>query len=499
MTHAPLALILLLAACSDTSFNGESAAILPDSEALGSTTLLSGLRLDLVPTELPVDAADEVLLPQSFPLPTLDLSRPFDAGVQDLVAPSQFTGAVVGLATAPGVPVASLPGDDVVRPLSATVLVELPGTVQSYRARTDAEGNFTFNAVPDVDYALSVIPDEPSQPLTRRDIDLRGDDPLDIALDTGAALYGHVEQGGSPIVGATMVAVDDRGNHSAPFTTDESGFFHVALQTCEYALVFGGREFSLDPEITIDVDLSTEGLYQPISLPELVDVLVDGRLLADGQGVAGVDVQLISRSLDGLEAQVATYHTKKSTDADGGFIVRVPAGVYDLTVLPPSTDGAVDFTPVSLQTLALREDVDLGTIPLAFAERVSGTVASPSQDRVPGAVVACREVDFGRRSWTAVSDEDGRFEMLLPLTPVLCAVTPPADRPDLALTRRTFDPSETPTPTLSLAYGQRLVGQVIRGDEPVPYVVVELRDGAGELLGAALSDDLGEWSLQVAP
>ena len=487
----------LAAACSESSIKA-SAPEAGYSFTDNATTILANLRLDVFPTEPIADARSP--LPQSFVLPPIDLSSPFGAGAQRLERPVEVDGVVSGPGASPWVPVARLPGADTTVAVPAAVWLDLDGTVQTYRARTDADGRFQIAVVPGSDYQYTVIPDDPAWPLTTGTLDVNGATPLIAGLSGGAPVYGRLRAGGVGVQGAELFLETAAGARTVAAVTDPSGFFHLTAAPGDYTLVAAGRPLQPDPAVRIPVTLLAEGLPFDVDVPEERSVVVDGHVV-DGDGpLEGLTVRFTARSLDGLEGRDAEFVAEKTTDVDGGFIVRVPPGVYDVEVLPPSPlDDDADHSPQRLAELTIDDDVDLGVVTLTPAIPVEGVLTDTAQQRVAGGLIACRELDFGRRSYAAVSDDDGRFSLQLPQVPMVCALTPPADRADLALTRRTYDPEAMNAPTFGYDGGQRVTGTVTRDDEPVPFAIIEVRDADGELRGSALSDAAGEWALQLAP
>jgi hypothetical protein len=147
---------------------------------------------------------------------------------------------------------------------------------------------------------------------------------------------------------------------------------------------------------------------------------------------------------------------------------------------------------------------------LPLAARL-GEVRDELGQTVGGAIVTCTEVGFAGRSWSATTDPAGQFILTAPSTASSCTVTPPSDREDLALTRQPIDAELAMDGAarwnLTARPGSLVSGVVnVRGSatleappvRTLPGAVVEVRDAAGYLLGIAISDEDGRFSIRVA-
>ncbi len=494
------ALLLAFAAtgCAETGLSDNAFTAGGTEGSFTTDFVFQGLRLDLVPTELPVAADRVTLLPQSRILPDIPTDEAFDAGVLTLDDPIELTGTVTAPGRATVRPAASLPGEETIVGLPATVRIVESGTLHDYRGASDADGAVTMFVMPGNAYRVTVVPDDPRQPLSA--FTWRSDDPLPLDLDSGSSVYGRVLIGGVALADAQVVLVDEAGATSTAASSDSNGFYELRAQPGTYSVRCLGRSFGEEPELSfVDVEVTADAPTRlDLEYPAVAAMLVDARVVDDdGEPLEGITIRLEALVLDGLEGRVASYVSEKTTDEGGGVLARVPAGVYDVLVLPPPRTGGARLTPVKLDAVRIDSDTDLGVLALEDGVDVAGTVSDGGEVRLPGAVVACREEGFGQRAWSAVTNENGRFDLDLPRIPVRCTVTPPADRTDLALTRRSFDPADTPEPTLRMGGGLPAFGQVLRDDEPEAFVVVEVRDRDGELMGSALTDEEGSWQIQL--
>ena len=491
----PLAVLGLVACGSADKAGGDSTA---GAKEGGTALTVSGLVLEVVPTDVAM-SLDAVVLPQSVPVDAvLEVgSRDRDLGTVRLVSPVTVGGTVVGLPSPVVVPVASLPGQEQPSPVTGEIRLLHDSSVQSYRAPL-VEGVFGLDIIPEPDYRVALVPDDPLLPLSFADLSADADTPsLRFDIGSGVPIYGFVTTDGQPVAGATVVA-EQEGVPSAAATTDARGFYELRVSEGDATVRCRGRDPSIDPELVItDAPIPASGLRRDFTYPASARVLVEGRLQdLDGRPLdAAVEVRFTATSLDGLETQEAQFET---TDVTGDqLLTRVPPGVYDIEVLPPADGAGATYSPIRLEDVVLEAETDLGTLVLEPTRSIEGTVADPSQQLVPRVAVACREDGFGRRSYTTVSDTDGRFSLDLPQVPVTCAFTPPVELTSVALTRRSFDARDNANPSFTLASGQTVGGRVTRDGEGEQLVVVELRDRDERLLGSALTDEDGNWTMQV--
>jgi len=497
--HLLLGSAVVAAACG--SAKGGADAATADDVAPEAADEVGGLVLHVVPTEVPVsaDAATTVLAQSVSVDQTLTVGGgDRDLGTVRLVDPVVVGGSVTGLPAPTTVPVAALPGAEEPVPVPGEVRILHDSSVQSYRTPLDAAGRFDTRVIPEADYQMAVVPDDPSLPLAFFDLSAT-EDLLELSFDIGAGVpvYGFVTSEGEPVAEAEVV-VEQQGVETASVFTDARGFYELRAAAADATVRCLGRDPTVDPMLEIsDVPVPPEGLRRDFAYEVSERVLVEARLQdVDGSALADdVEVRFTARSLDGLETQKASFVT---SDVTGQLVlVRLPPGVYDVEVLPPAEGAGASYTPTRIEDVVVEDDTDLGTLVLEPTWLVRGTVSDPRQQLIASVAVACREDDFGRRSWSTVTDAEGAFELDLPQVSVTCSLTPPVEFTSVALTRRRFDPRDNIAPSFQLAAGQTVSGRVARDGEGEPLVVVELRDRDELLLGSALTDDEGAWTMQV--
>ena len=489
--------MLLAAACGEAGLTSDASA--NGGEEGNDVRSVSGLTLQVVPTEVPV-SADAVVLAQSVGVDaTLQVgSGSRDLGTVRLVDPVSVSGQVVGLAAPLVAPIAALPGQEDAEPFPGEVRLLHDSSVQSYRTPLSADGSFQAQVVPDADYLLAVVPDDPSLPLGFYDLDLREDNEgLSIDVGAGVPIYGVVTEDGVPVAGAQVVA-EQQGVETAVAVTNGAGFYELRVAEGEASVRCVGDDPTTDAVLEVaSVPVGPEGLRRDFTYPAPSQSLVEARLEGeDGQPLDGsVEVRLTASSVDGLETQNASFVVSDVTDQI--VLTRVPEGIYDVEVLPPTEGSGADYTPIRLTNVVVEGDTDLGTLVMPAMRRVEGSVADPQQQLIPRVAVSCREDGFGGRAWATVTSSEGSFTLDLPQVPVTCSFTPPVELTAVALTRRSFDAADSIAPSFTLAEGQTVTGRVTRDGEGEELVVVELHDREERLLGSALTDEEGNWTMQV--
>jgi hypothetical protein len=505
-------LLLALAAgtgCAETSFTGGFAPedALTDAEAR--------LRVDVYPP-VDLDLRDArggllTLRPQTF---QVDAEPEVPADVT-LTPAFGLTGLIEGAALTPWM-TQDLP--TVTGPLvDAEVGFDVPGTIQRPRARTDADGLYDLLVVPsDQEQVLSIVPATPGVPAVERRVVLDGERrTLDVAIPVGAPVWGFAtDWRGTPLAGATVRAISPSGLTGAPARTDETGRFLLTVEPgAAYTLVSEGRG-PLDPTVRVATGVIDDvGARVDVSFGELGPLgTITGTVRGPGGQRVGSDavrVRITSTALRSAPDTEGAYVREIGTD-DGIFSAVVPPGTFRIEVYSALLDGpaplVVDDVEVSGQL------VDVGALMLRALATRFAEVVDPAGEPVAGAVVACTEQGFGGRTFTAIADPIGQLILPSPEVPMACTASPPAGRLDLATTRVPLDAEAIEVDLAApwrfeMVEGALVVGTVrarldTRLDtdriRPLPGAVVEVRDGAGRLLGVGVSGPDGAFRLRVA-
>lgn len=483
---------VLSTACAAVSHESAMLTGGDDSEAAVAETDVVALRLDVHPP----DFSDEFpvrLLTQTFEVATGTTEQSVV-----LRPPVVVEGSVTAFIASPSVPNGPPGSQEPV--VHATIsLTGSNGITRS--TATDDTGVYRLEVVPDGAYTLTISSSDPLVPPYREVLGISTDMQYDLDLSYGNSIYGQVvEAEGSPVVGASVYAIDDQGLTSGTALTDEDGFYLLQVSDGDWSVVSEGRADGRDPVITLDpVSVDEWGAELDVIYADLEQVSVGGRVVnEDGDGISGVTVRLEAIEVDGYEPGTTLVVEAQSNDS-GNYDTKLVRGEYLVTLIPDDED-AISGTQDG--PFIIDEDANLGTTTLPAFVSILGTVIDPSGAPLPGAAVSLQELDFAGRGWSVYTDDDGRFEAIVAQGQMTFAVSPPTTRPDLALSRMVRDTSGDAAPELQVLSGSRLQGQVLYENAgaigPIPYAWLEVVDNAGNLWAGAVSDDAGRFEAQVA-
>lgn len=313
------------------------------------------------------------------------------------------------------------------------------------RSLSQGDGRFTFrNLGEGLHRLVASIPG-------RGDIELGGIDPADgfaeVSLPGGATLEGVVLHQGKPVVGADVIAEPVEG----PILVQGSTFVRPK------AISDGIGSFRLTglPTGSFRLRVSSDGLPQMVAGPFAADgqpvtinlpmpASASGRVLdAGGRALEDAVIQLLPASHDGtpladwkLRMLRGDAAPAARTDAAGRFTIRsFEAGVWRLQI---TTDNLGPARRHILWRSAPREiatgsAVAWPPIRLTRGTLVTGTIRDPQGEPVPSAPIGLvrargeeppRRLEQGSgaadasdaasswvRTWTAVSQRDGSFEI----------------------------------------------------------------------------------------
>lgn len=441
---------------------------------------------------------------------SIDLDGTDDVTVEpvELDAPIRFTGRVEGFQLNPQV--ASLPGRVV--PVPAEVRLQLPGSVQNYVASTNDGGDFSAWVGPRTVYTLSVhplLPDFPSFSDNFAIADAARD--IELTLPFAEPLYGRVQSPTGPVAGASVFAINERGEPSATAITDAEGWYTLRVGQGQFDVVCdGGGPGRLRPLLTErDVAVGELGALVDFDYVDQDPVLVRGRIVSDtGLPLQDVEVRFTATTLLNYGEDSAWTFTARLQEGNS-FLAELIPGVYDIEVIPPPVDAqaALDgfaaaaaqaLSPVRRELEGLLDDAQLGEIALPGTEFVVGSVTDDEGLAVEGVVVECTELGFAERRWSARTSVTGNFEMELPVVPVTCRAVPPATEA-LAPRSVTFTAGQGKPPVIVLDDGLVIRGTVVGPTgtpESLALVTVRRVDDDTALATATTRED-GTYEVRV--
>lgn len=234
-----------------------------------------------------------------------------------LVRGGTITGRLLGLPEDERnkVKVQALPGEDV--------------EGLDYSGSVDREGRFRISGVPPG--AWRVAAERPSGQRAEAAVRLAtggGEAAVDLRFSSGSTLTGRILFDGAPLAGARLFAVQDlagfsRGEarqataaHDGTFVLRDlpPGSYQIVAAFLEGFIAAGTAGVDGDREVTLEIFTGTFA----------------GRVLREGGGpLAGATVSLRA---SGAGPGALTYHRAATTDEQGAFELRVPAGTYEATV-----------------------------------------------------------------------------------------------------------------------------------------------------------------------
>ena len=503
-----LPIIVLIAACAGTEKSSapESGATVPSDSATSELDLSHLIYVDVHPANLLDADSNIIVLPQT--VGPFSPEGGLNVGSIELASPTTIDGNVTADIITPQAAGAQLPF--AYGPISAKVMVlhNDGRSVQNYISETDENGFFESLLVADR-YDIYVVPDDPMVPVISLHEPIAASGAtVDAAIEQGAAIWGLVQYPSLPSNDPFRVhVIDGNGVRSATALTDEDGFYMIRVLPEEgpFTVICEGRDDGRDPlltsqtidpfeELTDDTGLESQfvGVQVDFDYPTYRLGLASGRVLDDtGAPVGDVEVRFTSTKLTGYETLDESLQITRVTDPTGNFDMSVPAGDYAVEYMP---EGA---RSPRLAQATVAGATQFGSIVLDPLLPVTGTVRDASGTRIGSASVSCVEVGFGGREWKTFADDNGIYALDLPNTNVTCTITPPDTRAH-ALTRQDLDGSAI-VGDLDLVVSEGTLGRgtVAFDGQPEAFAVVEFRDGNGRLLGSTVTDDEGDFRMQI--
>ena len=350
--------------------------------------------------------------------------------------------------------------------------------VEVLEAKSDAAGNFVIQASAGLWDVRAEKPGyAPSEPVG---VELHADDYLELAgalvlTGTPGAASGNVmNEGGSPIAGATVLAQSSFGTSSA--FTNASGFFSLELAPGEWTLLAEKSGFVPSDGRGIYVSPGENTAVEPPIVLTPSGSAVMGRVTDGRVGFSGARVVAVPPVGDVVETTSNSY---------GEFVLLLPQSVYELTA---ECDGQVPSAPHQVNVESGESYMGIELLVTAANCVLSGAVLDGT-DPVAGALVTNGES-------AATTEAGGEFtlhvreglheltagkEGFLSGAPLLVAAHPvaPVEGLELEIT----------------GGASSISGNAVSGAGTVAGAVVSARSGATEF--AVLSDENGGYVLYV--
>ncbi|MCB9778208.1 MAG: carboxypeptidase regulatory-like domain-containing protein [Alphaproteobacteria bacterium] len=318
--------------------------------------------------------------------------------------------------------------DDGQPPRGATArLVDAASGAEGPRVELDGEGWYLLRATPG-DYELVIAGREfGNDPTLRRSIAVDDDDGVRLDVDAGPAARVVVEgrlvdELGEPLRSADVEPY--RVRLTAQDLPGVNGSLVIETQANSGGLF---EAQVIEGTWRIEAIPPYEGLVSPVARTvevgatalDIGDLVLPDRqlwsaLVVDPQGAAAVGALAVAREL-GFDH----YTYSGTVGQDGALELDLPAVPVELT-LTPAAEGAA-ITRLIIDPGGTSEDTggvvaeDTSRIELSVGVEVAGALVS-DEEPVPFALVEVRDA-LGRLYGTAISDEEGQFQMRVEPTP----------------------------------------------------------------------------------
>lgn len=308
------------------------------------------------------------------------------------------------------------------------------GTV--YRTTTLNDGSFVFPVLPASSYAFGVDGLLLTSPPT---VTLKAGQALTgVALTAtrGAEIMGQVLASSAPIEGGTIRAANEVSLQAFGVSADANGNYDlIGLPAGIYDLVVNAKGYAQAVIPGVDVSQGNVNKNVTLSAPSSISGSISLGSGGPAQGTLAV-IASISGSRDANQA-FATSSSSTSFTLNG-----LPAETYEVTL---RLAGYITQT-ISGVVVAAGQNVGLGTIALAPASEIDGTVTSTDPNQ-PAGETAIEALQGGTVVATTITDLSGDFQ-LTNLSPGTYTLAVPSA-------------AFATAPTVTVGLGQTLTGQSV--------------------------------------
>lgn len=413
----------------------------------------------------------------------------------DILASIRVSGRVTGYSPTPFG--AEVPGSGQT-PVEATVALVREGTISGASVATDEDGNFALYVPPARGYTMSIVPHDgqhlPFMVTTNADFETVTD-LGELDLGYGEPVHGAIlDASGTPISGARVHLQDlVTGTEGASVLSNAEGRYVLRASPGDYAVVAQGQSGRAIPRIAQDIEVRDDtSVRVDFDMGDLSVTPVYGQVIdeASGQAIRDVGIRFSSDSLDSIDG---TLEIETETDGDGIFNRSLLPGTWVAQFIP-EYDSTLAPSEIVFDVTENGSGIDLEQIELPPRIEFRSVAIDDLDQPVAGAAVNARELGFDGYIHSTTTDMTGRFELLLPPSPVSLMVAPPGE--DLAVTNVFVDPAGEAGSVL-VSRGQRVEGQISSVGAGVGFALVEIRDISGLLYATALTDPNGQFQLRM--
>lgn len=365
---------------------------------------------------------------------------------------------------------------------------------------TDFDGYYDI-FVPDGIYRIVYRPvfGERYVPVELSYVEIIADITIDVVLEGGYFVSGTVTGPGGPVAGADLDAEDSETGEKIYMqgdNTDSEGFYHITVPPGVFNISVEPPEGSnLAPAIAYDVSV-----FGDITLDFSLETgyLVYGTVSGPtGSGVADADV-----SVEDSDTGEELYTPGDDTDESGNYRVIVPAGNYNIYVVPQIDDRiapAIEYDVFVVSDFLLDFNLEAGHL-------LTGTVSDPEASRVGDVDLDVIDPSTDERLFTPRdnTDNSGVYQLVIPPGVYDIDFRPPVIPPYLASLRLQDRYITTDVIIdVTVPYGILLTGLVRNNDqvgvEGVDIDAIDLSDTTDVPLVGDYTDSNGEFATVVAP
>ena len=305
----------------------------------------------------------------------------------------------------------------------------IPGRNLRFQSQSNRDTGFSLQ-LPQGEYDITVLPERADlPPHTLRGVPVRVDVHYDIELPAsaeytrlrGRVVYTTDDGENKPLAGIRVRAVDAAdATVSTTMQTLEDGLFEVLVRDTESRvdLVLSPvEEVRILPRVVVE-DVELTGKDVQVGDQSLGHVEPQGRpVFGVVRGEDGALVPSARLVFSGVVGN-GVVNVTTETDTAGSFDLRLPAGRYNVVLVPgPDSDYAV--TELSGLDLLAEGDVpdSLSELRLPRKAKVTGLMLNPVGEPIPAAIVEFRlqflnsAAAAGTQNVSTRTDADGWFEI----------------------------------------------------------------------------------------
>ena len=279
-----------------------------------------------------------------------------------------------------------------------------PRTSANSGARTGPDGKYAL-VLKNGDYDLNVNPPPASLFVSRRlsDVKVGGDQTLDIKLERGVLLSGHVTgPDAKPAQNVYVNAWNPQAQTGGGAQTDADGGYRITLTPGVYSVNLG------PPPGTAFAGQYLENLE--IFKDRVLDAKLEKGFVLSGTVQDKLGRPVSNASVNAYSSQI-NFGGGGVTGPDGHYRIVLKLGVYEVAVNPDPTSG---LTRTAFPGVDMKADRTLDVV-LQSGVTLSGKVVGPKGGGVEGVSISAQDEDLQNGpEGSATTDRDGVYSMILP-------------------------------------------------------------------------------------